>query len=137
MSPARIPAFSAGLPGRTPLILAPGSADSPKSGTTPKTGPYPPLCGSAAGCRLGSHVRRGSRGPGRRRDDAGGEGGDELEALRVELVPGIARPMIVAVRAGEEEYHRHPRGVERDVIGRAEGIAPQLRREGESPRGIG
>ena len=88
MSPARIAAFSAGLPGRTPLILAPGSADSPKSGTTPKAGAVSRLCAARRPWRLGSRTYfRGSRGSGRRRDDAGGEGGDKLEASRVELVP--------------------------------------------------
>src|SRR5262249_3600047 len=39
MSPARTPAFSAGLPGRTPVIFTPGLSASPKSGITPKKGP--------------------------------------------------------------------------------------------------
>jgi hypothetical protein len=106
MSPARTPAFSAGLPGRTPLILAPGSADSPKSGTTPKTGPYPPLRGSAAGAGWARTYRGAAAAP------AAAATMRAVKAVTSSrpcgLPCGSFRPMIVAV-APVKRYHGTPR----------------------------
>ena len=126
MSPARSPAFG----GRRALAHV-GELDSirnvakignaaevrPIAGAAGRSGALSSAVGG--GRRLHAHELR----PVRRFLQPRGDFGDQLEqghrAGTVDLVPGIARLVIIGVQPGKEEEHRHLLGGERSVIARA------------------
>src|SRR5437016_6011360 len=90
----------------------------------------------AAHRRLNPHVRRRRRLARHRRHHAHGQCRHAGEPGRVDLLPGVGRPVIVAVRSREQEEHRPARRVEGRVIGRREGIATELERQTQPARRI-